>query len=95
MNRDTNQLARGFLKEGVEKGDRLIFYIELSLIAVVAHIVLQKLGVVAVSLSPGVRKVEMEYLLKEADALSMLTEPDRQALINQISPNLKTIAVST
>jgi malonyl-CoA/methylmalonyl-CoA synthetase len=95
IDRDSNQLAHIFRELGVEKGDRVIFFMEKSLIVVVAHIALQKLGAVAVPLNPGFRKAEMTYLLNDADAALVLTEPDKKALISEINPNQKTLTVST
>jgi malonyl-CoA/methylmalonyl-CoA synthetase len=92
---DANRLAHAFRESGVAKGDRVIFFIEKSLLAAVAHIALQKLGAVSVPLNPGFRKSEMEYLLKDADAALVLTETEKKALITEIDPRQKTLAVST
>ena len=92
---DANRLAHTFRELGIGRGDRVILFIQKSLIAVVAHIALQKLGAVAVPLNPGFRKAEMQYLLNDADAALVLTEPDKKALISEIDPNQKTLTVST
>jgi malonyl-CoA/methylmalonyl-CoA synthetase len=92
---DANRLAHTFRELGIGRGDRVILFIQKSLIAVVAHIALQKLGAVAVPLNPGFRKAEMQYLLNDADAALVLTEPDKKALISEIDPNQKALTVST
>lgn len=91
----TNQLAHTFSESGVGKGDRVIFFMNKSLIVVVAHLALQKLGAVTVPLNPGFKKTEVEYLVKDADAALVLTEPDKSALINEIDPDQKMLVVST
>jgi malonyl-CoA/methylmalonyl-CoA synthetase len=95
LDEDANRLAHTFQGSGVGKGDRVIFFIEKSLLAVVAHIALQKLGAVSVPLNPEFRKSEMEYLLEDADAALVLTESNKKALITEIDPGQKTLEVST
>ena len=95
LDQDANQLAHSLRELAIGKGDRVIFFMEKSLLAVIAHIALQKLGAVAVPLNPGFRKAEMQYLLNDADAALVLTEPEKEALITEIDPNQKTLTVST
>jgi malonyl-CoA/methylmalonyl-CoA synthetase len=95
LNQDSNQLAHAFREEGVARGDRVIFYTDKSLFSVVAHIALQKLGAVTVQLNPGLRKAEMEYLVRDADPVLILTESGKEAMIAAIDSELKTINVSS
>ncbi len=53
LNQDSNRLAHTFHAGGVEKGDRVILFIQKSVIFVVAHLALQKIGAIAVPLNPG------------------------------------------
>ena len=64
LERDANRMANTFLKLGVTKGDRIILYIPKSLIFVVAHLALQKIGAIAVPLNPDFKRAEMQYLLE-------------------------------
>jgi malonyl-CoA/methylmalonyl-CoA synthetase len=95
LERDANQLAHTFIEAGVKKGDRVIFFMEKSLIGVVGHIALQKIGAVAVPLNPGFKKTEMEYLVHDADATLVMTDPERELLLAEIAPDLKKLAVSS
>lgn len=95
LEEDANQLAHVFNESGVNQGDRVIIFMEKSLITVVAHIALQKLGAVTVPLNPGFRKSEMDYLLKDADPALVLTESGRETLIADIVPGLKTVTMSS
>ena len=82
-------------EKGIASYSLLKIFIEKSLLAVVAHIALQKLGAVSVPLNPGFRKNELEYLLSDADAALVLTEPEKKALITKIDPGQKTLDVSS
>ncbi len=95
LDRDANRLAHYLCGMGVEKGDRVILFMEKSMMAVVAHVALQKLGAVTVPLNPGFMKGEMEYLLNDAKAVLVLTEPEKEALITEMVPGQKILTVST
>jgi malonyl-CoA/methylmalonyl-CoA synthetase len=95
LNQESNRLANTFYDLGVQKGDRVILFIGKSLIFVIAHLALQKIGGVAVPLNPGFKKSEMEYLLQDADAKLVLSEPEKENLIKEIDPNLATLAIDT
>ncbi len=95
LDRDANQLTHTFHELGVTKGDRVILFMQKSLIAAVAHVALQKLGAVAVPLNPGFKKTEMQYLLNDADAALVVTEPDKQALISEVNPEQELLVASS
>jgi malonyl-CoA/methylmalonyl-CoA synthetase len=95
LDRDTSRFANKLLTMGVGKGDRVVILAEKSLIAVVAHIAIQKLGAVTVLLNPGFQKAELDYLLKDADAKLVLTEPDKRPVVAAIDPKLEILAVAT
>ena len=93
--RDTNRLANGFLDQGIKKGDRVILFIQKSVVFVVAHLALQKIGAITVPLNTGFKKSELQYLLGDADASLILTEPGKKALIGDIDPKLITSIIDT
>ena len=95
LQQDSGRMARRFQEWGVAKTDRVILCIQKSLIFVVAHLALQKIGAICVPLNPGFKKAELDYLLKDADAKLILTEPDRVGLIKEINPSLRVQAVDT
>jgi malonyl-CoA/methylmalonyl-CoA synthetase len=88
LERDTSRMANVFQNLGLEKGDRVILFIPKSLIFVVAHLALQKMGAIAVPLNPGFKKSELEYLLQDAEARIILSEPGKETLIKEIDPSL-------
>lgn len=95
LNQHTNRMATVFQTMGVEKGDRVILFIPKSLIFVVAHLALQKIGAIAVPLNPGFKKSELEYLLQDAEAKIILSEPGKETLIKEIDPNLTNLIIDT
>jgi malonyl-CoA/methylmalonyl-CoA synthetase len=95
LNQDSNRLAHTFHDRGVNKGDRVILFIQKSVIFVVAHLALQKIGATAVPLNAGFKKSELEYLLKDAQAKLVLLEPENEKLIKEIDPNVTTESIDT
>ena len=95
LNRDINQFANTLIEFNVKKGDRVILFIEKSLIAVTAHFTLQKLGAIAVPLNPGFKKNELEYLLNDADAKLVIADPEKKELIRTIDPAIQITAIAT
>ena len=95
LHRDSNRMAHAFQDLGVEKTDRVVFCIQKSLIFVVAHLALQKIGAISVPLNPGFKRSEMDYLLKDADPKLILAEPDKEQSIKEIDPHLSMLAVDT
>jgi malonyl-CoA/methylmalonyl-CoA synthetase len=93
LDRDANQFAHTIHEKGVNRGDRVILFVEKSLGGVVAHIALQKIGAVAVPLNPEFKKAEMEYLVNDAAPALVITEPERESLISEIDPDLKIVTV--
>ena len=81
-----NRMANMFLSVGVEPGDRVILFIDKSLVPVVAHLALQKLGVISVPLNPGFKKTEMAYLLHDAQVKAIVLAPDKETFIKEIDP---------
>jgi malonyl-CoA/methylmalonyl-CoA synthetase len=95
LHQDSNRMARAFQELGVAKTDRVILCIQKSLIFVISHLALQKIGAIAVPLNPGFKKSEIDYLLQDADAKLILSEPDKARLIKEINSDLTTLIVDT
>ena len=95
LDQDSNRMANTLRDLNVNKGDRVILFLEKSLIFVIAHLALQKIGAVAVPLNPGFKKSEMEYLINDAEAKLVLTGSDQEAIINEVDPRLTTIVIHT
>jgi malonyl-CoA/methylmalonyl-CoA synthetase len=95
LDQDINRMANVFLMQGIAKGDRVILFIHKSLIFVVAHLALQKIGAIAVPLNIGFKKSELQYLFNDAEAKLILAEPAKEALIRDIDPTLSSLLIDT
>jgi len=95
LERDANRMANSFLELGVEKGDRVILFIPKSLIFIVAHLALQKLGAIAVPLNPGFKQSEMQYLIGDAQAKIILLDPEKESFIREIAPGTTTLVIDS
>ena len=92
---DSNRMANVFLDSGVQKGDRVVLFIQKSVAFVVVHLALQKIGAIAVPLNPGFKKSEIQYLLQDAEAKIVVSEPGKKDLISEIDPNLTNLIIDT
>jgi malonyl-CoA/methylmalonyl-CoA synthetase len=72
----------------------VVLFIPKSLIFVVAHLALQKLGAISVPLNTGFKQSEMNYLLGDARAKLILLESEKEAFIREITPDLTTLVVN-
>ena len=95
LERDACRMANGLRELGVAKGDRVILFIPKSLIFVVAHLALQKLGAVAVPLNPGFKQSEMQYLLGDAQAKLILLDSEKESFIREIAPDLTSLVIDS
>jgi malonyl-CoA/methylmalonyl-CoA synthetase len=95
LDRDSNRMANTCLDMGVAKGDRIILFFPKSLIFVVAHLALQKIGAIAVPLNPGFKPSEMAYFIHDAKARLVLSSPEHKAMIEEIDPNLSHLVIDT
>ncbi len=95
LGRDVHGLACLLQNRGVQKGDRVILLLQKSLIALTAHLALQKLGAISVPLNPGFKQSELDYLLNDADAGLIILDPEKVELISGIQPGLQQLEVST
>ena len=95
LNLDSNRMANTFIDLGVNKGDRVILYLEKSLAYVIAYLALQKLGAIAVPLNPGFKASEMSYFLNDTQAKLVLTDAETESVIKALDDQAKTILIDT
>jgi malonyl-CoA/methylmalonyl-CoA synthetase len=95
LNQDSSRIVNTLRNLGVEKGDRVILFIQKSLFFVVAHIALQKIGAIAVPLNPGFKRSEMQYFIDDADAKLVLLGSKQEAMIKEIAPSLANVVIDT
>jgi malonyl-CoA/methylmalonyl-CoA synthetase len=73
----------------------VILFLEKSLLFVIAHFALQKIGAIAVPLNPGFKKSEMQYFIEDADAKLVLLGSKQKAMIKEIAPGLTHMVIDT
>ncbi|MCF8143863.1 MAG: acyl--CoA ligase [Deltaproteobacteria bacterium] len=95
LDRDSNRMANTLKNLGVKKGDRVILFLPKSLLFVVAHLALQKMGAVGVPLNPGFKKSEMEYLIRDADATLAFAGPEQEEIVHDLAPGLTSLTIDT
>ncbi len=92
---DSNSMAAALIELGVEKGDRVILYLEKSIIFVLAHLAIQRLGAVTVPLNPGFKKNEISYFIEDTEAILILCDTGHAGIIHEIDPERKTLTIDT
>ncbi len=95
LNLDSNRMANTFIDLGVNKGDRVILYLEKSLAYIIAYLALQKIGAIAVPLNPGFKESEMSYFLNDTQAKLVLTDAETESVIRAVDYQAKTISIPT
>ena len=68
----TNQLAKGFYKLGLERGERLALWSPNRPEWIVTQFALAKIGVVLVSVDANAQPQQLEYILKQSDSRSLV-----------------------
>ena len=95
LDRDSNRMAGMFRDLAVKKGDRVILFMEKSLVFVVAHLALQKMGAVCVPLNPGFKRSEMAYFIEDAGPALVMADGERAGMVREIDPRLPVIGIDT
>jgi fatty-acyl-CoA synthase len=90
----TRQTARGLLSLGIERGERVALWATNIPEWVVLQFALAKIGAVLVTVNTSLRAAELEYLLKQSEAATLITvggfrDVDYVATIYDIIPELR------
>ena len=93
LDRDSSQMAGFFLDKGIKKGDRVILLLDKSILFVIAHLALLKIGAICVPLNPGFRQSEIKYFIKDADPALILSGKAQGLLVKAIDPDVKQICI--
>lgn len=88
------QVARGLLSLGIERGDRVALWATNIPEWVVLQFALAKVGAVLVTVNTSLRAAELEYLLRQSEASTLITisgfrEVDYVATVYEIIPELR------
>ena len=68
----TNQLAKGFFKLGLKRGERLALWSPNRPEWIITQFALAKIGVVLVSVDTNAQPQQLEYILKQSDSRSLI-----------------------
>jgi len=89
-----NQLAKGFMKMGVQKGEHLALWAPNLSEWIITELAIAKIGAVLISVDTNYKLQQLEYLLRQSDSRSLiLTEGLRGSeyleMIYQLCPEVK------
>jgi len=95
LHQDANRMA-GFLSHlGVKKGDRVILFFPKSVLSVVIHLALLKIGAIGVPLNTGFKKSEMDYFVKDAEPSLILAGAQEFPMVADLVGNAKSLVLDT
>ncbi len=91
---ECDRVAKGMIALGIQKGDHVGIWATNYPEWVVAQFATAKIGAVLVTVNPSYRTHELEYLLKQSDASTLLLigsfkTSDYVAMINELIPELR------
>jgi len=83
--RDLSERFAGALKDmGVEKGDRVMIYIPNSIQWIIAFLGIQKIGAVIVPISPIYTSFEIEYMLNDSGAETVICQDTNFCYVQEV-----------
>ena len=86
--REVERVANGLLRMGVQKGDRIAFFLPNCAEFLFAVFAVTKIGAVFVPLNPQYIAEEAEYVLQHSEASIVLTSPELLPLIESVRGKL-------
>jgi malonyl-CoA/methylmalonyl-CoA synthetase len=95
LDRDANRMANYLTRLGVKKGDRVILFLPKSILSVIIHMALMKMGAVGVPLNTGFRKTEMEYFIADADPVLIISGVHESGLVKALAFQNQILEVDT
>jgi len=90
-----NQLARGFLKLGITKGEHLALWTTNRSEAIITEFAAAKIGAVLVNVDANAQPRQLEYLLRQSDSQSLIMSEGTKGaetieMIRQLCPEVDT-----
>jgi long-chain acyl-CoA synthetase len=91
-----DRFATGLTGLGVKKGDRILVYLSNSVQFVIAFLAAQKIGAVVVLVSPIYTSHEIEYMVKDSGAETIICHDTNYGYVKEILPEtgLKNVIVT-
>ncbi len=96
LNELANRFAAGLSHLGVKQGDRVVIYISNCIQWVVAFLGIQKIGAVVMPVSPIYTSHEIEYMIRDAGAETIICHDTNFGYVKEILPKtpLKRVIVT-
>ena len=95
LNSDINQMAACFWHKGIRKGERVVLFLPKSVIFLVAHLALLRIGAVSVPVNPGFMQAEMAYLTEDTRPALMVAGPAQSEILAAVNPKLNLLVFDT
>src|SRR4029079_3800846 len=91
---ECDRVAKGLIALGIQKGEHVAIWATNSPEWVVAQFATAKIGAVLITVNPAYRTHELQYLLQQSDASSLLLidsfkSSDYVGMINELIPELR------
>ncbi len=88
LNSQVNQLASGLLKLGISKDDKIATVLNNCVELLEVFWAAAKIGAVAVPLSPLLRGKGLSSLIRDSDAVLVITESEAAEIVNAVKPDM-------
>ena len=82
-----DRFATGLAGLGIKKGDRVLLYLSNSIQLVIAYLAIQKIGAVVVLVSPIYTSHELEYMIRDSGARTVVCHDTNYGYVSEILPN--------
>ena len=89
-----DRFATGLTGLGVKKGDRILVYLSNSVQFVIAFLAAQKIGAVVVLVSPIYTSHEIEYMVKDSGAETIICHDTNYGYVKEAEARLERLAVA-
>ena len=91
LDAQSNRVARAFQRVGLQRGDRVAFYLGNRVELILAHLANLKLGLVLVPMNTQYRDTEIKHILTDAEPRVILTDRAQLPIIQSL--NLQSLPV--
>lgn len=93
LNERVNLFARGLIRLGIERGDRVGIWSTNNAEWIITQIAAAKVGAILVNINPGYRTSELEYVLRQSGVKLLVVIPQHKtsnylAMLQELAPNL-------
>ncbi|MDX2448792.1 MAG: class I adenylate-forming enzyme family protein [Desulfobacterales bacterium] len=95
LGHDAERMSNVLRSMGIGKSDRVILFLQKSLVFIITHLALQKIGAITVPLNPEFKRSEMEYLIQDNQPKAILVDDSTEPLIQEIDSTLTILPIDT